>query len=68
MESQSDRKELKAKWKNDADDKTYNKDEVSKHNSKQDCWIVIHGQGNENMWFGCYSELMSGSLQCDRIS
>ncbi|KAI5359417.1 Putative cytochrome b5-like heme/steroid binding domain, NADH:cytochrome b5 reductase [Septoria linicola] len=44
MESSSDRKELKAKWKNDAGDKTYNKDEVSEHNSKQDCWIVIHGQ------------------------
>lgn len=41
-----DRKELKAKWKNEVDVETYKESEVSKHSSKTDCWITIHGRGN----------------------
>lgn len=38
-------KELKAGWKNEVEVKTYKKQEIAKHNSKQDLWIVIHGKG-----------------------
>jgi cytochrome-b5 reductase len=40
-----DRKELKANWKNDEEQKSYKLAEVAKHNSGTDCWIAIHGRG-----------------------
>lgn len=38
-------KELKAGWKNEVEVKTYKKQDVAKHNSKQDLWIIIYGKG-----------------------
>lgn len=38
-------KELKAQWQTDVELPEYTLKDVVTHNTKQDTWIVIHGQG-----------------------
>lgn len=42
----SDRKELKANWKSETEVPVIDKKELSKHSSKSDLWIAIHGKGS----------------------
>ena len=41
----SDRKELKASWKTEVEVPSMKLQEVAKHNTKEDIWMVIHGGG-----------------------
>lgn len=44
MES-PDRKELQAHWKTEVEVPTLTAQDVAKHKSKDDVWIIIHGKG-----------------------
>lgn len=48
----SHRKEVKAQWKTEAEVPIVTVEEVAKHTSKGDNWIVIHGHG-ESLPSGC---------------
>jgi len=43
----SDRKELKANWKTEVEVPQLSLDDVKKHNTKNDLWMVIHGGGEQ---------------------
>lgn len=45
MAAVHEHKELKAGWKDEVEVPTYTKQDVAKHNSKQDLWVIIHGKG-----------------------
>ena len=45
MMSSPPRKELKAQWKTDVVVSSLSLDELSKHSSKDNLWIAIHGKG-----------------------
>jgi len=44
-EVSSERKELKANWKTEVEVPLLSLDDVKKHNTKSDLWMVIHGGG-----------------------
>jgi cytochrome-b5 reductase len=44
-EASSERKELKANWKTEVEVPLLSLDDVKKHNTKNDLWMVIHGGG-----------------------
>jgi hypothetical protein len=46
-EASSDRKELKANWKTEVEVPLLTLDDVAKHNTKNDLWMVIHGGGEQ---------------------
>jgi cytochrome-b5 reductase len=46
-EASSDRKELKANWKTEVEVPQLSLDDVKKHNTKNDLWMVIHGGGEQ---------------------
>lgn len=39
------KKELKAQWKTDSEVPSMSMSDISKHKTKSDNWIVIHGHG-----------------------
>jgi cytochrome b involved in lipid metabolism len=43
----SERKELKANWKTEVEVPLLSLDDVAKHNTKNDLWMVIHGGGEQ---------------------
>ena len=43
----SEKKELKAGWKNEIEGKVYKDKDLAQHNSKQDMWISVHGKGKQ---------------------
>lgn len=47
-EPSSERKELKANWKTEVEVPLLSLDDVKKHNTKSDLWMVIHGGGERN--------------------
>ena len=44
MES-PERKELQAQWKTEVQVQSFHPEDISKHNTKSDLWIIIHGKG-----------------------
>ncbi len=46
MSKDPEKKELKAQWKTDTEVPGLTLNDVAKHKSKSDNWIVIHGSGN----------------------
>jgi cytochrome-b5 reductase len=48
-EASSDRKELKANWKTEVEVPQLSLDDVKKHNTKNDLWMVIHGGGEQTL-------------------
>jgi cytochrome-b5 reductase len=46
-EASSERKELKANWKTEVEVPLLKLDDVKKHNTKTDLWMVIHGGGEQ---------------------
>jgi putative hemolysin len=46
-EASSERKELKANWKTEVEVPLLSLDDVKKHNTKNDLWMVIHGGGEQ---------------------
>ena len=68
-EASSERKELKANWKTEVEVPLLSLDDVKKHNTKNDLWMVIHGGGEQAEFeLPLITTLMSGiSLQCHGI-
>ena len=46
-EASSERKELKANWKTEVEVPLVSLEDVKKHNTKNDLWMVIHGGGEQ---------------------
>ena len=49
-EASSERKELKANWKTEVEVPLLSLDDVKKHSTKSDLWMVIHGGGEKALF------------------
>lgn len=68
-EASSERKELKASWKTEVEVPLLTLDDVKKHNTKNDLWMVIHGGGKQPQFELQLLAILTEdlSVQCHRI-